>query len=94
MGPRPFKPENYVGELPPAEPAVGDEWTDIGVTGEQVRLGRRLLGVYHWRRRIDPDVVRDRVDDPGLYNQQLCRVIDSETGEGEWVISSGGEGKW
>ena len=84
------KPENYVGDLPPAEPIVGDEWTDIGVTGEQyVWEGDYWVSITGGG--VSPDVVRDRVDDPGLYNQQLCRVIDSETGEGEWVISSGGE---
>lgn len=87
--------QNYVTDLPPPNPQVGDMWTDVGVTGEQyVWEGKYWVSVTGGGLGIDlndpealpGDIVRDDVgEDVSLYDRPLVRVISSATGKGTWV---------
>lgn len=87
--------QNYVTDLPPPNPQVGDMWTDVGVTGEQyVWEGKYWVSVTGGGLGIDlndpealpGDIVRDDVgEDVTLYDRPLVRVISSSTGKGTWV---------
>jgi len=94
--------QNYVSELPPANPQKGDMWTDVGVTGEQyVWEGEYWVSVTGGGLGIDlsdpdnlpPSVVFDDVgDDVSLYDIALSRKINSISGKGQWVASPIGGG--
>ena len=92
--------QNYVTDLPPARPEVGDMWTDVGVTGEQyVWEGKYWVSVTGGGLGIDlsdpdnlpPSVVLDDVgEELELYDKPLSRVIDGLNGKGKWVLSPTG----
>jgi hypothetical protein len=94
--------QNYVSELPPANPDKGDMWTDVGVSGEQyVWEGDYWVSVTGGGLGInldDPDslpsnIVRDEVgDEIELLDKPLNRVISSYDGSGKWVEATGGGG--
>ena len=94
--------QNYVSELPPANPQMGDMWTDVGVSGEQyVWEGKFWVSVTGGGLGIDlddpdslpSDLVRDDVGgDLSLYDKPLNRVISSYDGKGKWVEAVAGEG--
>jgi hypothetical protein len=94
--------QNYVSELPPANPDKGDMWTDVGVSGEQyVWEGDYWVSVTGGGLGVnldDPDslpsnIVRDEVgDEIELLDKPLNRVISSYDGSGKWVEATGGGG--
>lgn len=95
--------QNYVSELPPANPDKGDMWTDVGVSGEQyVWEGDYWVSVTGGGLGIDLEdpealprnIVRDEVgDEIGLLDKPLNRVISSYDGAGKWV-EAGGDDLW